>query len=134
MVGNVATYITCKLISVILTNAAPPLVSPTSTSVVNAVIESEVTIGFMITRAVPPITSGEIQWTFSRREGGTEDITNSTDSQFIFSLDMLSLTIAQLSYSNEGTYTLIAINVAGRGSSSIEVDIQGKQHVNTRLV
>ena len=86
---------------------------------------SEVTLNFTVTKAIPAVNVEDILWFFRREGGEIEDITSFSHPQFNFSSDRLFLTITQLSYSNEGTYTLTASNKVGNASASVVLDIQG---------
>ena len=80
---------------------------------------NNIRLQFVIEDANPPVLPEDIQWTFAGadlREDG---------EHVVFSADRLSVTITNLSLSDEGDYSLTARNPAGSDSASIIVDIQG---------
>ena len=102
-----------------------------------------VTLTFSITRAIPSVMVGDIQWIyspdFSERpfdRVGDMDITNFTNrtikSTYTFTPDLLSLTIDNIAQArrageqtDRGRYFLVATNPAGNGSSYIDLLVAG---------
>ncbi len=103
-------------------HTAVPRVLPISEVIVGVVGLSAV-IQFIITMDQPPVTLEDIQWSY-----GELVFSVSNSSRIIFSPDMLTLTIADISYKDEGTYTLSASNLLGSGSASIFLDVQGDSY------
>ena len=90
-------------------------------SIIYGVVSENVTIQFVLTNAgVPPIISNDTQWFFNGSESLEED------SGIIFSDDRLSLTLTNLSFTNEGNYTIVITNPAGTDSATLFLDVEGK--------
>ena len=87
---------------------------------------TSLTLQFFISDADPPIMLDGISWTLTSL-GVSEDITNSQDQHYVFSVDRLSLTILHLTSGQEGVYTFSAANSAGVTSQSVVVALNGKQ-------
>lgn len=83
------------------------------------VVNNSVTLIFRILNASPVVLPSNIEWEFN------DVVLNDTNSQYSFSPDRLSLTISNLTHSNEGLYTLTATNEAGVGSANIFLNIEG---------
>ena len=107
---------------IISMHTAIPQVKPI-TAVVTGVLSSSVFLEFTITMDLPPVTEEDIQWSFVGVSGLPLYINAS--SRLSFSPDRLALAIPDLSYDDEGTYTLLATNLLGSGSASIFLDVQG---------
>ena len=101
-----------------------------------------VTLTFNITRAIPSVMVGDIQWIYSPdfSEGpfeiGNMDITNLPRridmSTYAFTPNLLSLTIGNIAQArtvgeptDRGRYFLVATNPAGPGSSYIDLLVAG---------
>ena len=117
----------------------PPTIEAVNEEVLG-VVGMNATISFTITRASPEVAQGDIQWTFvSLFSQATEDITpntsiNSSD-HLVFSDDLLSLTIVNISQSgedtnffqaDEGLYRLTASNAAGIRNASVNLTVEGE--------
>ena len=104
--------------------------------------DGSVTLSFEITRATPAVLVENIRWIYSPdfsvvpSGNMNEDITNSTNrimkSSFMFSADLLSLTITNIAQARErneptdsGRYFLIATNPAGTRYSYIDLLVEG---------
>lgn len=101
--------------------SAPPSVSSlVNGSIIYGVVFENVTIQFVLTNAgVPSILSNDTQWVFNESESLEEG------SGIIFSDDRLSLTLTNLSFTNEGNYTITITNPAGTDSASLFLDVEG---------
>ena len=86
---------------------------------VTALIKNDIILQFSIENASPPVLLEDIQWTFSGAE------LQEDGEHVIFLVDRLSVTITNLSLSDEGGYSLMATNPAGSDSATIRVDVQG---------
>ena len=84
------------------------------------VVNNSVTLMFRILDASPVVLPSNIEWDFN----GVA--LNDLVSQYSFSADRLSLTISNLTHSDEGLYTLTATNEAGIDSASLFLNIEGK--------
>ena len=97
-----------------------------------------VSLTFVISRATPPVETNNIMWFYSPdfsetpSSGMTQDITNmpnrNSGSSFIFSDDLISLTISSIVQAHrdgedtdEGRYFLVASNSAGIDFSYIDL-------------
>ena len=80
----------------------------------------------MISRANPPVNQSGIQWFYESSDDMVE-LTPDSDTRYTFSDDKLSLYIRfyPLLQSDEGNYTLVAMNAGGSDSSTLFLDIQG---------
>ncbi len=103
-------------------HTAVPHVLPISEIVIGVVGLSAI-IQFTITMDQPPVTLEDIQWSY-----GELVLSESNYSRITFSPDRLTLTIADINYEDEGTYTLSASNLLGSGSASIFLDVQGDSY------
>lgn len=77
-------------------------------------------MNFIIVNASPDVTPSQTIWSFDSNTLSSEE-----DSRLIFSVDRRSLTIAELSHDDEGSYTLTATNPAGVHSATILLAIEG---------
>ena len=103
----------------------PPTVIAIDESVLGVVNRSAM-LGFRIERASPEVDIANIRWTItSSTDNSIEDITTSTDDRLIFSMDLLTLTIVNITNDDEGVYTLIATNPAGRMSAIVNLSVEG---------
>ena len=84
-----------------------------------AVFRKDVHLQFLIENANPPVLPKDIQWMFAGSE------LQEDGKHVVFSADRLSVTITNLSLSDEGVYSLMATNPAGSDSATIMVDVQG---------
>ena len=87
-----------------------------------ALIRNNVTLQFSIENASPPVSLEDIQWMFAGAE------LQEDGEHVVFSASRLSVTITNLSLSDEGAYSLMASNPAGSDSATIMVDVQGMIH------
>jgi hypothetical protein len=102
--------------SIRLTVQVPPTVVVITTSPLG-VVDKSVTITFGIIDASPTVNASNIWWTFNG------SIVANT-SRHRLSVDLLSLTINDLTHSDQGYYTLTATNEAGTNSSSVYLEIE----------
>ena len=101
----------------------------------------ELTLSFVITRAMPPVETDDIMWFYSRNFSSTpytaENITNLasriTGSTYTYSGDQLSLTVRNIVQArmieeptDEGRYFLLAVNPAGVAFNYIDVVVNGQ--------
>lgn len=90
-----------------------------------------ITLLFKITRDVPQVKPQDIKWyRRSLLNDTTEILVN--DSRVTFSNTRDSLTIYNLTFTDEGTYIVNATNIIGTGSSSLFIDIEGMQYFNLK--
>lgn len=106
----------------------PPIVVVMSVSPLG-VVNQTVTLSFAIQNASPPVSLKHIKWTFNN----TVINEGSIPSRFNFSSDLLSLTVSDLKHSDQGSYTLTAVNEAGTNSSAVFLEIQGLNHQQTGI-
>lgn len=79
---------------------------------------------FKITRDVPRVKPQDIKWYRRSLSNDTTEILVN-DSRIMFSTTRDSLTIYNLTLSDEFTYIVNATNIIGTGSSSLFLDIEG---------
>ena len=106
----------------------PPVVVVISMSPLG-VVNQTVTLSFAIQDASPPVSLKNIKWTFNN----TVINEGSTPSRFNFSSDLLSLTVSDLKHSDQGSYTLFAVNEAGTNSSAVFLEIEGLSDQQTDI-
>ena len=85
-----------------------------------AVTGTNLTLSFFIANASPSVTVDNIYWTFD------DNITIVPSSVFIFSSDLLSITIVDVELCDEGDYTVTVSNPAGIDCATIAVDVECK--------
>ena len=78
------------------------------------------TLVFRILNASPVVLPSNIEWDLNGAA------LNDSVSQYFFSADRLSLTINNLTHSDEGLYTFTATNEAGVDSAFLFLNIEGK--------
>lgn len=83
-----------------------------------------ITLYFSVVEDEPKVLPASIHWYFHNGEDVLE-ITDD-DRRFGFSSDQLSLTITNLSLSDEGTYAVNATNIIGTGSAEVFLDVESK--------
>lgn len=103
----------------IIIHIGAPVVSFNFTDSVIGVAGRSITLTFNITEDNPTVLPNDIQWLFN----GTELMIPA--SRGSFSRNRHSLTIHNLSLTDEGTYTLVAINPAGTSQASLYLDVEG---------
>ena len=99
--------------------AAPPIVQATSNNVIG-IITRQITLKFNITGDTPLVTPSNIHWQFN----GTDLVGGDTA---VFSDDRFSVTLSNLSLSDEGFYIVTASNPAGSDMDSLFLDVEGKR-------
>lgn len=95
-----------------------PVVKAISSTESIGVFSRNVTLVFDIIAANPPVTLSNVIWEFNGLplEAQSESVK--------FSPDKLSVTLSNLTFSNEGDYKVTVSNPAGSSSDSIHLDIQ----------
>ena len=103
----------------------PPVVQPVLDSeYLVAVVNQSVVISFTVYDASPEITN--VVWTFVNSSGYSGLLyPNSNSQKYIFSSDLLSVTISFVELSDEGKYSVMVENPAGSSSAVVTVDVQG---------
>ena len=97
----------------------PPLILFDEESDVTAVTGTNLTLSFFIEDASPSVTVDNIYWTI-------DDITIVPSSVYIFSSDLLSITIEDVELCDEGNYTITVSNPAGIVCATVTVDVECK--------
>ena len=100
-----------------------PVIASISSKVIG-LVNTEVTIGITIEEDYPVVMATQITW-YHQRDPATP-LTSTIDSRYVFSNDMQSLTINQLTYGDEGNYTVIVSHVTGNQTIVIQIDVQGE--------
>ena len=98
---------------------APPIVQATSNNIIG-IITRQITLKFNITGDTPLVTHNNIHWQFN----GTDLVGGDT---VVFSDNRFSVTLSNLSLSDEGFYTVTATNPAGSDMDSLFLDVEGKK-------
>ena len=95
------------------------------------VIRKNVTLSFIVTRDNPTIRPKNITWLFtsSLTPNTTRVLTVDVDSRYSFSRDRLSLTIRNVTLTDDGEYQLVAVNLAGNDSDYITLSVNGMYNV-----
>jgi len=106
--------------------AALPNVRGASTT---AIAGRSITIIFSISGDYPPVSPSDITWQFNSSSGTTRIIT-AADSRYTFSDNRLSLTISNVSLTDEGPYRLSASNYAGNNSTTVMLTVYGEYVVH----
>ena len=119
--------ISAHFLSFSLYTAVPVVAAVSSNSLIGAQ-NTSVTLQFSISNDLPPVTSTDIVWRF----GSSGMQLNTSSGRYIFSDDMLSLTIEALIATDEGSYTLEATTIAGSDSATIILDVQST-YLNKKL-
>ena len=101
-----------------------------SESTVVGVEDQDATLRFNVTNDIPKVVAADVTWTITFANGSMQVLASDSDIRYMFSVDMLILTIDFLQASDEGSYTLMASNAAGTDSASIFLDVQGKVAVS----
>ena len=85
---------------------------------------NEITLNFTITRDLPLVVPDDgIQW-YHTNDNGLVQIVNS--SRHLFDATVTSLTITNLTLTDQGTYSLSASNIIGNDSDKIFLDVQSE--------
>lgn len=100
-----------------------PNITPIRPTVIG-LVNTEVTIGITISNAYPVVVATQITW-YHESDLATP-LTSSPGGQYTFSNEMRSLTINQLTYADEGNYTVVISHVTGSQSVIINIDVQGE--------
>ena len=95
-----------------------PVVRAVLTSPVIGVFGKSITLQFNITKDNPLVIPDNIQWQFN----GTDLVGG---DRVVFSENRFSVTLNQLSLSDEGIYTVTASNPAGSDTDSLFLDVEG---------
>lgn len=90
---------------------------------ITTVSRDEVTLSFSITGDDPTAMTWYFNASFGSNAGVERQI--QPDDSRVFSQDMLSLTIMDISRADEGTYRLSAINEGGANDDTVTVMVQG---------
>ena len=86
-----------------------------------------ITLPFVIQNDFPTVVPSDIKWTFTDVHGNLIHNPIISGVNYVFSEDNLNLTIVNADNALEGLYTLVATNVAGSGSASTELVVEGLQ-------
>jgi hypothetical protein len=105
-----------------------PVVAAISPGVIG-LVNTELTIGITIENDYPGVTETQITWYHQRDM--TTPLTSAIDSRYVFSRAMQSLTVNQLTYADEGNYTIIVSHVTGSQTITIQVNVQGEPSITT---
>lgn len=95
-----------------------PVVQAVLTSPVIGVFGKSITLQFNITKDNPLVIPDNIQWQFN----GTDLVGG---DRVVFSENRFSVTLNQLSLSDEGIYRVTASNPAGSDTDSLFLDVEG---------
>lgn len=89
---------------------------------------SQITVGFVITRALPPVQLDDITWSYTPTLGSSEtsDVVLFT-GRHVLSDDLRTLTIFNLTISDAGYFSLTATNEARKRNATLELVIHGKK-------
>ena len=104
----------------------PPMVFINGQESVISVLHFSLILSFTIKNASPPVVYEDIRWRFKNSSGIFETITSDSNPRFQFSTDLLTLTITDVGFSDEGEYKLTVHNAAGIDEETITVDVEGK--------
>ena len=96
-----------------------PVVRAVLMSPVIGVFGKSITLQFNITKDNPLVIPGNIKWQFN----GTNLVGG---DRVVFSDNRFSVTLSNLSLSDEGIYTVTASNPAGSDMDSLFLDVEGK--------
>ncbi len=92
------------------------------------VLGNSATLTFTVTAAKPDVELAGLLWFFTPTGSSSRTLLSPANltSRYAFSDSLLSLTISNLTLSDQGTYTLEATNAAGMGSDSVHLDVQSE--------
>ena len=100
-----------------------PVIAAISSEVIG-LVNTELTIGITIENDYPGVTETQITW-YHQRDLATP-LTSAVDSRYVLSRAMQSLTINQLTYADEGNYTIVVGHVTGNQTITIQLNVQGE--------
>ena len=124
-VERVAIFVFSLSLSLSLSPAVP-IIAAISPEVIG-LVNTELMIGITIENDYPNITEAQITW-YHQRNLDTP-LTSAANSRYMFSTDMQSLTITQLTYDDEGNYTIVVGHVTGNQNITIQVNVQGEPSI-----
>ena len=120
----------------LLSLVPPVVVALDGDQVIVGLEEMSVSLHFRIDNAAPPVTPSNIQWLFSANftdspyDDGVRDITNlntlNEGTSVSYSENRRSITISNISQSDEGRYFFIATNQAGVSYSHTDLIVHGR--------
>ena len=100
-----------------------PVITAISPEVIG-LVNTELTIGITIQDDYPLVMATQVTW-YHQRDLATP-LTSAVNSRYALSSDMRSLTINQVTYDDEGNYTIVVSHVTGSQTITIQVNVQGK--------
>ena len=95
-----------------------------------SVLNFSLILSFTIKNASPPVVYEDIRWSFKNSGGIFKTITSDSNPRYHFSSDLLTLTITDVRFSDEGEYKLTVRNAAGIDEETIAVDVEGKHYLH----
>ena len=106
-----------------------PTVISTSNNIIIGVEFRNIQFSFMITSALPSVSSDDIQWYFTQE--GTNNavplIPGDDSTHYQFSEDRLTLRIINITRAGDsGNYSVTASNIVGQSTATIILDVQSK--------
>jgi hypothetical protein len=126
--NNITNYIGAPTHGAVnITVQVVPVLSLVGSDARIVLLSHSMTISFKIQEAFPPLTPGNVYWTFINSSGYITVIDSSSDSllsRYVLSLDGLSLTVGNVTESDGGIYYITAVNDAGIGRANVTVDIE----------
>lgn len=105
--------------TILLFYPASPIVVLLTEEIVIGVKGHAISLSFSVIGDEPSILPSAVRWYLDDTVEVTED-----DERISFSSDRFSLTITNLSLSDEGIYTVNATNIIGTGSAEVFLDVE----------
>ena len=88
-----------------------------------AILFHSLSLTISITTSSPPVTPNDIRWSFTNSSSSVDLLSNSSE-HYHLSPDLLTLTISNVSFTDEGKYQVMVSTTAGADSTEITVNVE----------
>ena len=107
----------------------PPTLSINGSDNVIVLLNTSLLLSFTIYNASPPVRTNNIKWVFTPTNKPHVIITSTHNSHYKFTDNLLTLTIKNVTFDDEGIYQISVFNEAGYDVSKITVIVEGIKDV-----
>ena len=88
-------------------------------------LNTSLLLSFTIYNASPPVRTNHIKWVFTSTNKSHVTISSTHDSRYKFTDDLLTLTINNVIFDDEGNYQISVFNEAGNDMANVAVIVEG---------
>lgn len=97
-----------------------------SSSTLTGLVNKSIELKFVVIQAAPLIEPSDVEWQFVPSSASQTQVTLTAGPRHAFSSDRLTLTITNITFNDDGQYTVSTTNRNGIDTASIALTIDGK--------